>query len=69
MYFSDKLEESFVVYLIIHTVKNKRLSKRIYNLDLIANFSFFNKTWETWLFVSSLEITKLISKDHGKSQK
>ena len=40
------------MYLIIHTMKNKQLSKRIYNLDLIANFSFFNKTWETWLFPS-----------------
>ena len=41
------------LYLIILTVKKKWLSKRIYNLDLIANFSFFNKTWETWQFVSN----------------
>ena len=76
-YFSNKIEESFVgiyfsqlsqsfLYLIIDTVKNKRWSKRIYNLDLIANFSFLKKLGNLAICLF-LEITKIKNKDQRKT--
>ena len=77
VYFSDKLEESFVgiqfsqfnlTFLYDHPYRKKETTIEK-ELDLIANFSFLNKIWETWLIVCSLETTKIKRKQHRKSQK